>query len=222
MRSERGTELDAVLEDVCDVCRRLHARNLVAAADGNVSVRLGDGRIAITPAGAVKSRLQPSQMALLEADGTVVRGAPSSERLMHLAIYRARPDARAVVHAHPPTAIAWTVARPDLRELPADVLPEVMLAVGAIPVVPYARPGTAAVGDGLLPHLARRRLLILARHGAVCWGESLEEAYNGMERVEHVAQILKAAHELGGVTPLPPGELAALAQVRAALGPRVL
>jgi len=211
-----------VLSDICDAGRRLHARNLLAAADGNVSVRLGDGRIAITPSGVAKARLEPGDLAFLGEDGAVLEGRPSTERLMHLAVYGACPEARAVVHAHPPTAIAWSLARPDLAFLPADALPEVILAAGSIPFVPYARPGTAAMGDVLLPFLPAHRLLILARHGALAWGESLEEAVNGLERLEHVCQILKAALELGGARPLPEAELQALRQARLKAGRRLL
>ncbi|HWQ10987.1 MAG TPA: class II aldolase/adducin family protein, partial [Holophaga sp.] len=118
------------------------------------------------------------------------------------------------------TAIGWTLARPDLRELPSDALPELILATGRIPVVSYARPGTQALGEGLLPFLPGHRVLVLARHGAVCWGEDLEEAYLGMERVEHVAQILKSAVELGGISSLEAAELDLLREARARLGPR--
>ncbi len=211
----------AELEAICDVCRRLSARNLLAAADGNVSVRLGDGRIAITPSGVNKATIRPEHIAFMSVTGAVLSGRPSSERLMHLAIYDACRDAQAVVHAHPPTAIAWTVARPLWTELPADVLPEVALGVGRIPIVPYGRPGTDAVGSALRPLVARHRALILARHGVVCWGETLAEGYDGVERIEHVAQILKSAEELGGLTSLPPAEVAALASMREALGPRL-
>ena len=214
-------ELAAEFEAVCDVCRRLHARNFLAAADGNVSLRLADGRIAITPSGVNKATIRPDQMAFLSASGAVLSGNPSSERLMHLAIYAACADARAVVHAHPPTAIAWTVARPEWTELPGDILPEVVLGVGSIPIVPYARPGTDAVGAGLTPWLPRSRALILARHGVVCWGETLDEGYDGVERIEHVARILKSAQELGGLTSLPAAEVAALARLRESSGPRL-
>ena len=212
----------ASLEAICDVCRRLHARNLLAAADGNVSVLLEDGRIAITPSGVPKQRARPGDLAYLSRAGAVLEGRPSTDRLMHLAIYQACPEARAVIHAHPPTAIAWSLARPELEFLPADALPEVILAAGSIPLVPYARPGTAAMGEQLLPFLPGHRLLILARHGALAWGETLEEAYNGMERLEHVCQILKSAQELGGASPLPPAELRALRQARLRGGPRLL
>ncbi len=218
----RDRELKAVASEICDVCRALHARNLLAASDGNVSVRLADGRVVITPSGVSKARLRPAQMVILTREGRPARGEPSSERGMHLAVLNACPDARAVVHAHPPTAIAWTVAAPNLTELSSAALPEVVLTAGTIPIVPYARPGTDAVGANLLPYLPRCRALVLARHGAVCWGESLMEAYCGMERIEHVAQILKAAHELGAITALPSAELAALVQMRARIGPRLL
>ena len=209
------------LEGICDACARLHARNLLAAGDGNVSVRLADGRVAITPSGVGKARLKPSDMACLVMDGTVLSGRPSTEKGMHLEIYRACPEARGIVHAHPPTAVAWTLARPGLAELPSEALPELILAAGRIPVVPYARPGTEDLGRALLPFLPQHRILLLAHHGAVCWGEDLEEAYLGMERLEHIAQILKAAVELGGISPLPAPELEALKAARAGMGPRI-
>jgi L-fuculose-phosphate aldolase len=210
------------LEAVCEACRRLHRRNLLAAADGNISVRFSDDRIAITPTGVNKFTLQPAQMAFLEVDGSVVSGSPSSERAMHLAVYRRCPEARVVVHAHPPTAIAWTLAHPELSELPSDALPEVILAAGRIPVVPYARPGTEAMGTELAPFLPDHRLLLLSRHGALAWGESLEEAVNGMERVEHAALILKTALELGGAKPLDEDEREALHALRRKNGPKLL
>jgi len=210
-----------LLEAICDVCRRLHARDLLAAGDGNVSVRLADGRIAITPGGVSKAHMKPKDMAFLSPEGEILSGQPSSERLMHLAIYAACPEAQCVVHAHPPTAVAWTLARPGLTELPGMVLPELILAAGRIPVAPYARPGTAAMGEVLLPLLPAHRLMVLARHGALCWGESLEEAAGGIERLEHVAKILLAAEQLGGAKPMPEAEVEALQTIRASLGPRI-
>jgi L-fuculose-phosphate aldolase len=210
-----------LLEGICDIARRLHDRNLLAAGDGNISVRLGDGRVVITPSGVGKARLKPADMAYLGLDGTLLSGRPSSEKPMHLAVYQACPEARCVVHAHPPTATAWTVARPELQELPSNGLPELILAAGRIPVVPYARPGTVAMGQVLAPYLPDHRLLLLARHGAICWGEDLEEAYLGLERLEHVAQILKSAVELGGISAMDASELTALREARTKLGPRI-
>lgn len=205
-----------------EICRRLHARNLLAAADGNVSVRLDDDTILFTPTGKNKGYLDSADLARVTLDDRVLAGKPSGERRMHLAVYRRCPKARAVVHAHPPTAIAWSVARPELKELPSDCLSEIILAVGSIPFVPYARPGTADMGAVLEPFLPQSRVLILSRHGGLSWGESLDEAYNGMERLEHSAQILKAAVELGGLKPLPAAEVETLRRMRREMGERSL
>ncbi|MGV3523502.1 MAG: class II aldolase/adducin family protein [Candidatus Sericytochromatia bacterium] len=202
--------------------RHLHKQGLLAAGDGNLSYRTSDQSIFITPRSQNKARLSAEEIAEIDLENTIHLGQPSSERLMHLAIYRHIPSAKAIVHAHPPTAIAWSLARPDWSELPTESLPEIILAAGRIPIVPYTRPGTQAMGDILLPFLPSCRILILARHGAVCWGESLEEAADGIERVEQVCLILKLAYELGGATPLPMSEVKALLALRAQLGPRIL
>lgn len=211
-----------IAAEIVDTCRALNARNFLAAADGNVSVRLNDREIMITPAGQNKSRTSPADMAIITIDNEILSGTPSSERLMHLEVYRQCPKARAVVHAHPPTAIAWTIARPDLLELPAECMSELILALGRIPVVPYARPGTIEMGTNLHPFLPGCRALILARHGALSWGEDLQEAYNGMERIEHSALILKTAQDIGGLTFLPEPEVSALRDLRKTLGDRTL
>lgn len=213
---------DLLLHALLDACRRLHAGGLLAASDGNLSVRLPDGRIAMTPSGVPKARVRLEELAYLALDGTILSGRPSSERAMHLAIYRAVPEAKAVVHAHPPTAIAWSLARPELEELPSDGLPEVILAAGRIPIVPMAIPGTEAMGTNLLPFLPAHRLMILARHGGLCWGEHLDEAAGGLERLEQVATILWKAEALGGAKPLAAAELAELRALRAKLGPKII
>lgn len=215
-------DTQALLHDLLDACRRLHASGLLAASDGNLSVRLPDGRIAMTPSGVPKARVQLEELAYLALDGAILSGRPSSERAMHLAIYRAVPEAKAVVHAHPPTAIAWSLARPELEELPSDGLPEVILAAGRIPVVPMAIPGTEAMGTNLLPFLPERRLMILARHGGLCWGESMEEAVGGLERLEQVAEILWKAETLGGAKPLSTDELIELRRLRTKIGPKII
>ncbi len=214
--------MERLLQDLLDACRRLHAGGLLAASDGNLSVRLPNGLIAMTPSGVPKAKVQLADLAHLQLDGTILSGRPSSERAMHLAIYRAVPAAKAIVHAHPPTAIAWSLARPGLKELPSDSLPEVILAAGRIPVVPMALPGTEAMGTNLLPFLPEHRLMILARHGGLCWGEHLEEAVGGIERLEQVAEILWKAELLSGAKPLASSELEELRVLRAKLGPKII
>ena len=167
--------------------------------------------------------MDPKDLVMISLNERVTRGAmPSSERLMHLEIYRRCPKAKAVIHAHPITAIAWSIAQPHLKKLPSDCLSEVILATGDIPIADYARPGTQAMGDVLTPFLPAHRALILRRHGAVTWGEDLDEAYRGMERIENSAQILAAAQQLGGLHPLPPEEVAYLYDLRKQIGETLL
>ena len=207
---------------IIEVCQRLSAKDMLASADGNVSYRVSNQEILITPTGLNKALIKPRDIAVVTLDNQVLSGKPSSERLMHLEVYRSCPKAQCVVHAHPPTAIAWSVARPDLKELPSESLSEVILAVGRIPIIPYARPGTQSMGDLLRPYLPECRLMILARHGALAWGEDLDEAYNGMERLEHSAKILRDAVVLGGLTFLPREEVEVLREMRRGLGERIL
>jgi L-fuculose-phosphate aldolase len=207
---------------IINACKRLHQKNMLASADGNVSFRIDDSHILITPSGLSKAHIEESDFAVIDLNGNIINGNPSGERLMHLAIYKQCPMAKAVVHAHPPHAIAWTIAFPELTELPATSLSEVILACGQIPIVPYARPSTAQMGDNLKCFLPKSRLMILARHGAVAWGESLDEATNGMERLEHSAQILTIAKNLGQITNLPDDEVQFLKQMRTKLGDKIL
>ncbi len=211
-----------VAQDIVEICERLHARNMLAAADGNISVRISDDEILITPSGIAKGFMDAGQMAVINLKGEILDGKPSSERLMHLEVYRTCPKAKAIVHAHPPHAIAWSIAQPTLAKLPSDCLSEVILATGDIPFVPYARPGTEAMGTVLKPFLPQSRALILRSHGALAWGEDLAEAYRGMERIEHSAFILAMAKQLGGLHPLPADEIAYLYELRKTIGETLL
>lgn len=211
-----------ISKKIIEISKLLHQKNMLAACDGNISYRLSDEQILITPTGMAKAFINAEDMAVMTISGKIISGKPSSESLMHLTIYQNCSKATAVVHAHPPTAIAWSIARPDLQELPSDGLSEVIIACGHVPFVPYARPGTQEMGDNLKKFLPQNRALILSRHGAVCWGESLEEAYGGMERIEHSALILEKAHTLGGLTTLPKDEVEALFAIRKNLGERLI
>ena len=218
-------EMDMDLEirsDIIEVAKELHRRNLLAAADGNISARISDDEILITPSGIPKSKVLLEQMAVVTLEGKVLSGKPSSELLMHLKVYQTCPEAKFVIHAHPPTAVAWSIARPDLKELPSECFSEVILAVGAIPFVPYARPGSEDMGNHLLPFLPDHRVMILSRHGALSWGEELQEAINGIERLEHSAEMLWKAETLGGITTLPQEEIAFLKEKRKEIGTKTL
>ncbi len=195
---------------------------MLSAADGNISVRLSDQDILFTPSGISKAFMNVTDIASVTIDNKINYGKPSSERLMHLEVFRRCPEAQVVIHAHPPHAIAWSIAKPHLKKLPSDCLSEVILATGDIPFVPYARPGTQAMGDVLAPYLPESRALILKRHGALCWGQDLEEAYRGMERIENSCEILALAERLGGLHPLPPEEVEYLYEMRKKIGPVLL
>lgn len=211
-------EFKETADHIVEICQRLHRRNMLAAADGNISFKLKDDVIMITPSGVSKAFMHSKDMVLMNMKGEALQGQPSSEKLMHLSVYQNCPKAICVIHAHPVTATAWSIAQPELDKLPSQALSEVILATGDIPFVNYARPGSQAMGDVLTPYLPKHRALILRRHGALTWGESLEEAYRGMERIEHSAQVLMTAQTLGGITSLPQEEVQHLYELRKKIG----
>ncbi len=183
------------------VCRRLHDRDLIGAGEGNVSARLGDGRFLITPSGVSKASLRPADLLVVDADGKKVRGQgrPSSEVGMHLCAYAARPDALALVHAHPLTAVAFTVAG---LPPPNDLLPEASVVLGRVAVAPFATPGTPEVAASLAPLLAQHDVLLLERHGALALGATPGQACDRLETVERVARVALLARLLGRCEPL--------------------
>lgn len=202
--AERVTAGTAIVR----VCQRLYERGLVAGPDGNVSVRLGDGSILVTPSGRSKVDVGPDDLVLVDQDGRVIEGGvPSSELRMHLRIYRRRPDVNAVVHAHPPVATGFAVAG---ESFVAPVLPEVILQMGAVPLVPYATPGTAALADLFEPFLDRCDAFLMANHGATTIGATLEVAHQRMESLEHAARIVFTARSLGRVNELSASDVVAL------------
>lgn len=203
---------------ILDICKRLHNKGLLSAADGNISYKISDHEILITPSGISKAFMTEDDIALITIDNQIIKGHPSSERLMHLEVYKNCPEAKAVIHAHPTTAIALSIAQPTWKKLPSECLSEVILACGDIPFVDYARPGTLDMGTVLLPYLPNHKAMILKRHGALTWGGDLEECYRGMERIENSAQIVGQALIYGGLHPLPQDEIDYLYQLRKKIG----
>jgi L-fuculose-phosphate aldolase len=199
-------------EKVVRVCRMLHHKNLIAAMDGNVSVKFGDGLLT-TPSGVNKGFLEEDQLILVDWNGRVVEGdgQPTSEMAMHLAVYRLRPEVGAVVHAHPPLATAFSIAGISLEDF---VLPEVVMTMGVIPTVSYATPTTAEVPESIRTLILKHDALILERHGALTVGRDLMDAYNKMEKLEHAALIIFSALQLGRVKRLPPREVEKLLHLK--------
>jgi L-fuculose-phosphate aldolase len=200
----------AAAMDIVRVCRRLYERGLIAGQDGNVSVRLGEDRVLVTPAGASKGELRADELVEVDLDGALRRPgrAASSEVRMHLRIYRDRPDVGAVVHAHPPTATGFGVAGEDLM---APVLPELVVLLGGVPLVPFAAPGGDALAEAVAAYTDRHDAVLLANHGATTLGPTLAVAHQRMESLEHAACILLTARLLGRVTELTPDQVRALA-----------
>jgi L-fuculose-phosphate aldolase len=193
----------ALRAEIVRVCRALYDRGLIAGREGNVSARLDNGRLLVTPAGFAKGMLAPNDIAVVTNAGETVGDArPSTELGMHLRIYAHRPDVRAVVHAHPPHATAFAAAG---RDFMTPVFPELVAVTGPVPLVPYGRTGEAALGDAIEPFLTDHDVFLLANHGATATGDSLAEAHARMESLEQGARILTIATGLGQPA-LPPGE----------------
>jgi L-fuculose-phosphate aldolase len=205
----RPADSNATRDAIVDVCHRLYERGLIAGPDGNVSVRLATGAIVITPSGRSKGRVTADSLIVVDSTGLVLEGdtRPSSEMRMHLRIYARRADVNAVVHAHPPTATGFGVAGLSIT---APVLPEVILQMGAVPLVPYATPGTDALPDSMEPFLMQHDAFLLANHGATTVGPTLEVAHQRMESLEHAARILFVARSLGTVNELSAADVMAL------------
>lgn len=206
---------------ISEYSRAIHDRGWVANHDGNVSVRLdGESRFAITPTGVSKRLCAPETIVTCDMTGKAVgRGKPPSEVVLHLAAYR-RPEVRAVIHAHPPHASAFALAR---RPLEPVAMPEVVVSIGEkIPLVPLYLPKDPQVADAVLAALMEADAALLAGNGAIAVGEDLEQAYLRLELVEHYAHILSLSTSIGGPAALEPELRRRLLEMRqqAGLGPK--
>ena len=201
-------------EAVCRVGKLLYERGYVAANDGNISVKVGEDRLLITPSGVSKGRMTPEMLLVTDLDGNVLEGDrhPSSEGKMHLEVYRCRPDVSAVVHAHPPVATAFAVCR---RGLETPYLSELVAGLGQVPcTTSFAMLSTEEVPESVRPYLEDHNALLLANHGALAWGGDLWEAFDRLETVEHTAKIVLNARLLGGGVPLTEEEVERLQGLR--------
>ena len=200
-------------------CQELWTRGWVANHDGNITARLGGNRFLATPTAMSKVDVTPDQLIEVDAAGTRVRGVAKafSELNLHLAVYEAREDVAAVVHAHPPHATA--VACSGSRVLERPFIAEAVVSLGdTIPTIPYAMPGADARAV-LLANIGLCNTVLLANHGVVAWGADLEQAMLRLELVEHLARIAAIAQSFGGVCPLPDADVRQLAK-RSVVRPR--
>ena len=219
---DTGRSEQQIREEIVKTAVMLHQKNMLAACDGNISYRRDDNTILITPSGKPKFLLDNDDIAIVDMDGGVIEGQPSSEMLMHLEVYRMRADVRAVIHAHPPTAVAYSIAHPDATEIPGRSFSELILAVGKLPVVPFQMPGSPEMGTALHPFITDHKVMVLARHGALSFGDDLIEAYNGMERLEHSCEILLRAEGFGVVSELDEETIDKLHAMRKQIGDKTL
>ncbi|MGE5082740.1 MAG: class II aldolase/adducin family protein [Acidobacteriota bacterium] len=200
-------------EEIVRYGRTLHEKGFVAAMDGNLSVRLKQDRILVTPTGLSKGSMRPADLVIVDLEGKQVAGRRhvTSEIGMHLMIYRTRADVKAIVHAHPPTATGFAAAGIALTE---PLVCEVVMGLGCIPLARYGTPGTAELAQSLEPYVPKYDAILMSNHGVVAYGDTLEHAYMKMETVEHFAQISLVTHMLGRQQPLQEREIEKLLLAR--------
>ena len=187
---------EQIRADIVEAGRRMYARGYVASNDGNISARLDDRRLITTPKSVSKGFMTADMLVVVDYDGRKLAGErdPSSELPMHLEVYRNRPDAGAVVHAHPPLATGFAVAGIPLTRA---VLAEVITTLGSIPIAEYGTPSTAELPEAVRKYIKAHDGMLLANHGAVTCGPNVMAAYYKMETIEHFAKISLVARLLG-------------------------
>jgi L-fuculose-phosphate aldolase len=204
-------------QDMATYSQIIHREGFVAATDGNLSVRLDDRRILITPSGIRKEDMTPEAPVIVDYDGNVLsgQGSASSEKKIHLKAYLERPDVHAVIHAHPVYSIALTVAG---MMIDTCLLPETVVTLGAVPVAPYATPSTEELPDSIEPYVKESDVVMLSRHGSLTMGKDLGTATKLLEKLEQAAQITYLALTLGGVERFSTAELERLQGLRGFYG----
>ncbi len=211
--SSSASEADLRLA-IIECGRIAYERHLVTSNDGNISARMENGHILITPSGISKGRLNADDMLVVDLDGNIISSRPdrkpSSETPMHLEVYKHRNDVRAVLHAHPIFATTLTVSG---LEFPVDVLPEVLLTLGNVPVTAYATPSSHEDAEVIRPFVKDYNALLLCQHGSLTYGKNLDEALIHLERIEHVSEIYWRAKMIGEVRRVPPEAQAKLIEL---------
>lgn len=202
--------------EIVRVGQLMYERSYVVSSDGNISVRLDDGRVLATPTQTGKGRMTEDSLALTDLEGKPLNDRrASSELAMHLLIYREREDVRAVCHAHPPHGSAFAVAG---LAIDAPILSEVILTLGCVPLAEYGTPSTEELTEAMLPLVKNHNALLMANHGAVAYGADVWQAFDRLETLEHTAKIAILARSLGGARDLPPDSIEKLIEVRERAG----
>ena len=211
-----GMDEQTARRELISVCHLMYERSYVVSSDGNVSVRLDDGRILATPTMTCKGRMNEDLLAITDLDGRPLNDRrASSELAMHLLIYRERPEINAVCHAHPPNGTAFAVAGLAIDQ---PILSEVILTLGCVPLASYGTPSTDELTAAMQPLVKHHNALLMANHGAVAYGGDLWQAWDRLETLEHTAKIAILSRVLGGSKNLPAEAIEKLINVREAAG----
>ncbi len=191
--------------EICDIGRRIYNKGFAAGNDGNISYRLSEKEVLCTPTLISKGFMKPEDLCIVDMSGKQLSGKRkrSSEILLHLTILRERPDIKSVVHCHPPHATAFAVAR---EPIPQCVLPEIEVFLGDVPITEYKTPGDQIFADSILPYVHKTNVVVLANHGTVSYGETVEKAYWWTEILDAYCRILMMARDLGKVNYFTEGE----------------
>ncbi|HVO64759.1 MAG TPA: class II aldolase/adducin family protein [Terriglobales bacterium] len=208
MASERQSRIEIV-----HLGKLMHTSGFVAGMDGNLSVRLDADRLLVTPTAMSKGAMRTTDLVVVDLDGRKLQGRRnvSSEIGMHLLIYKLRPDIRAIVHAHPPTATGFAASGMDLSE---PLVCELVVGLGCVPLARYGTPGTRELADALAPLIPDYDAILMANHGVVAYADDLQHAYMKMETVEHFAKVALVAHLLGRQQPLSESDVEKLLSAR--------
>ena len=186
-------------KQICDIGKRIYNRGMVAANDGNISVKLSDNEFLCTPTGVSKGFMTPEYICKVDAKGNVLQAngsfKPSSEIKMHMRVYEKRPDVMSVVHAHPIYATSFAIAGIPLTQ---PIMPEAVIALGCVPIAEYGTPSTEEIPDAVEKYLPYYDAVLLESHGALTYSDSLLNAYHKMESVEFYAELLFKSRQLGG------------------------
>jgi L-fuculose-phosphate aldolase len=202
---------------ICDIGKRVYEKGLVAANDGNISVRIGEDEFLITPTNVSKGFLTPDMIIKVDSEGNVLEGdyKPTTEIKMHLLVYRERPDVHAVLHVHPPYATAFAIAGIPLDQA---IMPEAIVSLGTIPLAQYGTPSTDEVPEAVKTHVYDHQGVLLENHGALTWGKNLEQAYYLMESLEFTAKINWISKLLKGDRELSKENVAKLIGIKTMMG----
>lgn len=208
-----------IKKQICDIGKRIYNRGMVAANDGNISVKLNDNEFLCTPTGVSKGFMTPEYICKVDANGNVLQAyegfKPSSEIKMHMRVYKERPDVNSVVHAHPVYATSFAIAGIPLTE---PIMPEAVIALGCVPIAEYGTPSTEEIPDAVSKYLPYYDAVLLENHGALAYSDSLLNAYHKMESVEFYAQLLYQSKMLGGPKRLSEEQVQGLYEIRRKFG----